>query len=366
MPFGPAPSLPVGPASAGAAPSVTAASDAASALPGARAASVPPVASAWPWPTDLRAALGRWLPAQRPRLYWRVLAGGVVVLFLVWYLLLDKLQLGVVVPFYDLGFGLLLPAVVVLYWWEQGAPALAPRDALLTALAGGAVAGLVAALVFYDVLNLGGNSLLDAIAVAVLMETLKVGAVAYLLRDARLRRELDGLILAFVAMLGFSALQTAAYSFITFLQTNNAGFGLPGFSSFRPALANMDSVLAYQLLSQLCGDWVWTATLCAAIWRERGAATFALTRGVGIAFGIVVVLHALWTYSLTNDWLKVYLPLRGYLPIFTLLVGLVGLLVLSFFLRESRERAALGPDAPTPPPLEQALPAYFSGLGRRT
>lgn len=310
--------------------------------------------------TDLAAVLSRWLSAQQPRLYWRVLAGGVVGLFVIWYLLLDKLQFSLLVPFYDLAFALLVPATVALYWWEQGAPDLAPRDALRIALAGGALAGLLATLVLYDLLNLGGGSLLDSIVVAVVEEVLKVAAVAYLLLDGRLRREMDGLILGFVAMLGFSTLQTASYGLVTFLQSNTGGSVF-----FRPALANMDSVLAGQLLLQLFGDWVWTAILCAAIWRERGTATFAFTRGVGIAFGIVVVLHALWSYSLNNNWLRLYLPLHGYLPIFALLVAVVGLLVLSFFVWESLQRAALGPDAPPPPPLEQALPAHLADLPGR-
>ncbi len=305
-------------------------------------------------------SLSAWLQAQRPRLYWRVLAGGVVALFLVWYLFLDTLQWGFLTPIYDLAFGLLVPATVALYWWERGAPEIAPLPVLRIALACGAVLGLIDGLVLS---NMNPTTIGGSLAAALVEEVLKLAAVAYLLLDTGLRREWDGLIVGVVAALAFSALETAAYGFITFQQTLGA-YSVPGFSMFRPALANMDSALAYQLLLQLFASWVWTGILCAAIWRDRGPATFAPTRGVGIAAGIVLVLHMLWNYSFFHNWLKIYLPLRGYLPIATLLVGAASLVVFWFFLDEARQSAPLGPDA-APAPLEQALPAYGRELWRR-
>lgn len=316
----------------------------------------PPAARMGAW-----AVVSRWLQTQQRRNWWRVLAGWVAGLVILWFLI-ASFQLGLLVPVYVLAFALLAPATVALYWWESGAPGPYQHTTLLVAVGGGAVAGLAAGLLFYDALSVEGNSFLGALVVAVVAEALKVGGVAYLLLDQRLRRERDGLILGAVAALGFSTLITIVAALSVFVQTDSGAAS--GFSMFRPSLANMDHVLSDQLLLQLCGDWIWTAILCAAIWRERGAATFAPTRGLGIAAAIVMALHFLWQYSFANDWLKITFEV-GYIPIFTALVAVAGLVVLSFFAWEALDRASLGPNAPLPPPLEQALPAYLAGLWRR-
>jgi hypothetical protein len=96
------------------------------------------------------------------------------------------------------------------------------------------------------------------------------------------------------------------------------------------------------------GHGVWTAIIGAAIWRDRGVSTFKLTRGVALACGIAVTLHALRDAS---PWL---VPVSA----------IIGILVLRFLIGESIARAQLGPAAPSPEPLEQVLWAYFGHLFR--
>ncbi|HEX8032431.1 MAG TPA: hypothetical protein VF510_01215, partial [Ktedonobacterales bacterium] len=90
-------------------------------------------------------------------------------------------------------------------------------------------------------------------------------------------------------------------------------------------------------------------------------ATFRLTWGVVAAFAMAVGLHALWDWSpLANMLPTTTDPLVALVVIFGwfLFVGLLGLFILRFFLRESIQRAKLGPYAPPPPPLVRALLDY--------
>jgi hypothetical protein len=131
--------------------------------------------------------------------------------------------------------------------------------------------------------------------------------------------------------MGFAAMETAGYGFEQFLDGG---------------LSSMTAVLVLRMVLAGFGHGVWTAIIGAAIWRDRGAATFKLTRGVALACGIAVTLHALWDAS----------------PWFEPVSAILGLLVLRFLIGESVSRARLGPAAPAPEPLEQALRAYFRHL----
>jgi hypothetical protein len=127
-------------------------------------------------------------------------------------------------------------------------------------------------------------------------------------------------------------------------------------------------VVNNQLLGRMVlavfGHGVWTAILCAAIWRERGGQGFAVTRGIVIAFCIAVGLHGMWDFSIGQGWLVFNLGDLALPGFDVFVVGPLGLLILGFFLREAVERARSG-DALPPPPLDVALKAYFSALWQR-
>jgi len=112
----------------------------------------------------------------------------------------------------------------------------------------------------------------------------------------------------------------------------------------------MGVVLVARMLVAIFGHGLWTAIICASIWRERRDRTLRITSGVVLAFEISVVLHTLWD---------------GGIPILRhIFVAVVGVLVFRFFLREAVERAKLDPGTPAPP-LGRALWRYFRGLFSR-
>jgi RsiW-degrading membrane proteinase PrsW (M82 family) len=240
----------------------------------------------------------------------------------------------------------------------------------------GGVLGLTIAAVLEPVLlpplaSTGSITLGVAVLIGLVEETAKIVCVLWFLRDKRLRSELDGLILGAAAGMGFAALETAGYGFVAFLQGFVAQLGASQSQSLSSAQATVLAIevgaqqMNYQLVIRMAlaifGHGVWTGIVAAAIWRERGQATFRLTWGVVVAFAIAVGLHALWDWSpLANMLPTTTDPLVALVVIFGwfLFVGLLGLFILRFFLRESIQRAKLGPYAPPAPPLVRALLDY--------
>jgi RsiW-degrading membrane proteinase PrsW (M82 family) len=199
-----------------------------------------------------------------------------------------------------------------------------------------------------------------ALLIALCEESAKVISIIWFLRDRRLRSELDGLILGAAAGMGFAALETAGYGFVAFLAgfTNSLSANPSTTAAIAQGIHQMNHSLILRMALAVFGHGVWTAIVCAAIWRDRRGSTLRLTLGVVLAFSIAVMLHALW------DWtpLSAYLtdttnPAVAVLVVFGwfLLIGAAGLFVLSFFLRESLRRAKIGPAVPPPPPLLRAI-----------
>jgi RsiW-degrading membrane proteinase PrsW (M82 family) len=296
--------------------------------------------------------------------YWRVFVLGLVAYAAVMQVLsqTDNLHL---VPLAMLVASMLVPVVFVIFCWEQSAFADMPAAVVGATFMSGAVLGLTIAAVVEPALlpaaSSGGISLAAALLVGLTEETAKVVSVIWFLRDRRLRSELDGLILGAAAGMGFAALETAGYGFTAFLTGFGHAAGSPGASLdqlIHAGITQMNYALIFRMALAIFGHGVWTAIVCATIWRERRQSTFRLTPSVLLAFGIAVLLHALWDWSPLADLLPatagpgtVVLAVIGWF----LFVGVVGLFFLRFFLRESLQRAKLGPQAPAPPPLLSAI-----------
>jgi RsiW-degrading membrane proteinase PrsW (M82 family) len=273
----------------------------------------------------------------------------------------------------------LVPVVFVIFCWEQSAFADMPFAVVGVTFMSGAILGLsIAALVEPLVLplashrSIGSIGLTAALLVGLCEETAKVISVTWFLRDRRIRSELDGLILGAAAGMGFAALETAGYGFVAFLTNFANAANMPGVtmqSAVVTGIHEMNVQLLLRMSVAIFGHGVWTAIVCAAIWRERGQSTFRLTPVVAAAFAAAVGLHALWDWS----------PLSALLPSASdssvamlaaaavqigwyVVVGTIGLFLLRFFLRESLQRAKLGPLAPPPKPALQALLADTFGL----
>lgn len=313
-------------------------------------AQTPPIpAHAAPNVAVLRSGPWGWLVAQLGKRYWRVFLLGMVAYLVAAHVLAANSILNMV-PLVLLLASAVVPVTFVMFCWEQNAFADMPAAVVAATFMSGAVLGLTLAAIieplFLSPLSSGGIGVLAALVVSIIEETVKVVAIVWFLRDRRLRSELDGLILGAAAGMGFAALETAGYGFQAFLVGYTDAF-THGFASQAIGLgiATMNSELLARMALAVFGHGVWTAIVCAAIWRDRGNTLFRLTRGVGLAFGIAVLLHALWDGGPAN-------------LVWYILVGLLGLFVLRFFIRESLARAKVGPSAPSPLPLLEALTRY--------
>ncbi len=306
--------------------------------------------------------IGAWLATQRDKRYPRVFLIGLAA-----YLVsLSLLSLGGspnphLIPLVMLLASAVVPVSFVVFCWDAGAFADMSTTTLTLAFLGGGVLG-IALTVLLDALvgSLGAAPLI----IGAVEETGKGLAVLLFLRDRRLRSELDGLIIGAAVGMGFAMIETAGYGLEAFTQgvvqlvVNNANNGsIPLAAVYQQGVQQgvnaMVQELNLRMTLALFGHGVWTAIVGATIWRSRDRAEGRM-KDLALAWGIAVLLHALYdTFAAATTSL---LP-----PI---IVGVVGLLILRFYIQEAVERAKFGADAPPPPPLARALRNYLTHLSQ--
>ncbi len=298
---------------------------------------------------SLESPFKAWLKRQVKRRYWRIFLVGLVA-YLVSLQALQTTDNPHLVPLVMLLASTLVPVCFVVFCWEAGAFVDMPLSVVGLTFISGAVLGLLLAAILEPTLVLG-SGFGAALGIGLCEESAKAVAVAWFLRDRRVRSELDGLVLGAAAGMGFSALETAGYGFDHFLTGFVAAAGPTASPDmlFLAGVHAMTGVLMLRMAFAVFGHGVWTAIICAALWRERGHVSLRQVSGVALAFAIAVVLHALW------DTADILVPVSG----------LIGLIVLRFLLAEAVERAKLGADAPPPLPLAEALTIYVARLYRR-
>lgn len=309
--------------------------------------------------------LSRFVQVEWHRSYWRVFLLGLVAYLIVTQVLLSTQNLHLV-PLELMLASALVPVVFVIFCIEQNAFADMPFGVVSITFLSGAILGLTIAGVLEPLLLppalISGNAITfgAAVLIALCEESAKIISVVWFLRDKRLRSELDGLILGAAAGMGFAALETAGYGFVAFLTgfTSSLSTNSGTLVAINQGIHQMNQSLVLRMALAVFGHGVWTAIVCAAIWRDRRNSTFRLTLGVILTFAMAVMLHALWDWSpftayLTDATQPVVVVLVSFG--WFLLIGSLGLFFLSFFLRESVQRAKLGPTAPPPPPLLKAL-----------
>ncbi len=289
-----------------------------------------------------------WLKRQVKRRYWRIFLVGLAA-YLVSLQALQATDNPHLVPLVMLLASTLVPVCFVVFCWEAGAFVDMPLSVVGLTFISGGVLGLLLAAILEPTLVLG-SGFGAALGIGLCEESAKAVAVAWFLRDRRVRSELDGLVLGAAAGMGFSALETAGYGFDHFLTGFVAAAGPTASPDtlFLAGVHAMTGVLMLRMAFAVFGHGVWTAIICAALWRERGRVSLRQVSGVALAFAIAVVLHALW------DTADILVPVSG----------LIGLIVLRFLLAEAVERAKLGADAPPPLPLAEALTIYVARLCR--
>ncbi len=175
----------------------------------------------------------------------------------------------------------LVPVVFVTYLYEHLPGWELPLAPLSTCfLWGGAVGTLVAGTLEYGLLrSLGIFALLG---VGLIEEGAKLIFPLIFYFAGRYRSEASGILFGVTSAMGFAALETMGYAFVTLLQSHGS-------------LGALDEVLLVRGLMSPAGHAAWTGLVCAVLWRERLKAGHAtLNRRVAVAFLTAVVLHALW------------------------------------------------------------------------
>lgn len=312
----------------------------------------------------LRNTLGPWALAEARRSSWRTLLLGVLAYAVVALALATSRNPHLLPLALALGSGL-LALVFIVFCAERGALRGMPTSAVGTALLGGGVVGMSVATVVEPLFLPGGRlpselPLSLAVLIALTEETAKLTPVLWFLRDKRLRSELDGLLLGALAGIGFATCETAGYGYSAFANAYNLALRSHNGIAFATqyAIGQMSIQIGTRLVLTLAGHAIWTALICAAIWRDRGVHLFRLTTGVLGTFALAIALHALWDWS----------PLIALLPddattgmavtvitAWYLLLGAAGLFMVRFFVREALWRARLGTRALQPAPLWRAL-----------
>jgi protease PrsW len=214
------------------------------------------------------------------RRWLRIFIAGLVLLYFTERVLVATSNLNFVPSVIMLG-AFLVPVVFVTYLYERLPDWEVPLGPLATCfLWGGAVGTLVAGTLEYDLLrSLGVFALLG---VGLIEESAKMIFPLIFFFAGRYRSEASGILFGVASAMGFAALETMGYAFVTLLQS-------------RGSLGALDEVLLVRGLMSPAGHAAWTGLVCAVLWRERlkvGHAT--VNWRVVAAFLTAVVLHALW------------------------------------------------------------------------
>jgi len=252
------------------------------------------------------------------RRWFQIFAVGLVLLYILERTLLATQSLNYVPSVLLLG-AFLVPVTFVTYLYERLPKWEVPLPPLAICFFwGGVLSTVVAGSLEYDLLRSLG--VLALLGVGLIEEGAKLifPLIFYFL--GRYRSEGAGIVLGVSTAMGFAALETMGYGFITLLQSQGN-------------LVALDEVLLARGLTSPAGHAAWTGLVCAVLWRERERAGRAVVNAKVLgAFATAVMLHALWdTFNL----------LRGTTFIGSLSLELLSLMVavlsLTLLIRRVRE-----------------------------
>jgi RsiW-degrading membrane proteinase PrsW (M82 family) len=202
------------------------------------------------------------------RRWLRTFVAGLVLLYFTERVLVTTGNLNFVPSVILLG-AFLVPVVFIAYLYE-----------VTCFLWGGAVGTLVAGTLEYDLLRSLGVCAL--FGVGLIEESAKLIFPLIYFLAGRYRSEASGILFGVASAMGFAALETMGYAFVTLLQSKGS-------------LGALDEVLLVRGLMSPAGHAAWTGLVCAVLWRERLKVGHAvLNRRVVAAFLTAVILHALW------------------------------------------------------------------------
>ena len=165
-----------------------------------------------------------------------------------------------------------------------------------------------------------GLSLGGAFLVGLIEEGVKGVVVIFMARKMQHTSQIDGLLLGGAVGMGFAALESTGYAFTALLISH-------GHIS-----AALVSTVLRGLLAPF-GHGVWTGILGAILFRESGPRHFRITIPVILVYLFVSVLHAIWDGLPFTLVLTIGSGSSVAVPVTSIIVGIIGLSVLSVLYR---------------------------------
>lgn len=253
------------------------------------------------------------------RRWFQIFVGGLILLYLVERALVVTSN-PIYFPSVILLGAFLVPVTFTTYLYGRLPEWDVPLQPIAICFVGGGVIGtVIAGTLEYDVLRSLG--LFSLLGIGLIEESAKLLLPLLFYFVGRYRSEAAGIVLGVATAMGFAALETMGYGFVTLLQS-------------RGNLGALDEVLLVRGLISPAGHAAWTGLVCAVLWRERQR-TGRITVNVRVASAFItaVVLHALWdTFnSLQGPTLISFLSIE----FLSLLVALASLVLLIRRIREA-------------------------------
>jgi RsiW-degrading membrane proteinase PrsW (M82 family) len=212
---------------------------------------------------------------------------------------------------------MVVPLATVFLFWEMNTPRNVSFHTVLTLVCMGGVISLLVSLIGFELAHLDW---LGAAQAGIVEETGKLLAVVLVVRGARYRWILNGMVFGAAIGAGFSAFETAGYSFSDGFFDNFLGYA---FNHMGAAFGNGDALKKLVATSQIVGysgmldqihsrsylapfgHMLWTAISAGALWRVKGDKPFRVSmlfNGSFLkTFLIPVGLHMLWNSPLLDQ-----------------------------------------------------------------
>lgn len=223
----------------------------------------------------------------------------------------------------------LVPVVFVAFLYDHQHISSLSLDTVAASFCIGGVLGVLGATIIESIVvpapsnPTQGLSLGGAFLVALIEEGCKIAVVIFLARKIRHTSQMDGLLLGGAVGMGFAALESTGYAFTTLLISH-------GHIS-----ASIAATVLRGLLAPF-GHGVWTGILGAVLFRESGERHFRITGLVILTYFFVSALHMLWDGLPVTLYFTV--PPGIPLPLTSLVLGIIGLIVLTILYRGAIHR----------------------------
>ncbi len=236
----------------------------------------------------------------------------------------------------------LVPVTYVTFFYERRHLSHLSVSTTFIGFIYGGILGVLAASLLEPIFVRSSN-LTSNLVIGIIEEFAKILGVLVIARRLRHDLEMDGLILGAAAGMGFAALESMGYAFVSFLSSGGS-------------LSQTVFVTLIRGLLSPVGHGTWTAIFASVLFREARNARFRINFNVIGAFLFVSVLHAAWDGlpTLITDYLGSGLDVF----IGQAVVGAAGLFILWRRWREANRlpqvttAAALAESISPMPPLE--------------